>query len=72
MPRELEAKLKRSAKKKGFKGKRADRYVYGALNNMGHMRGSEMTDRGREAELHEMRRKAEALARERRRSRDED
>lgn len=35
MPKALEDALKRGAKKKGFKGKRADRYVYGALYNLG-------------------------------------
>jgi hypothetical protein len=30
MPKFLEDKLKAEAAKKGFKGKRADRYVYGA------------------------------------------
>jgi len=31
MPLKLERKLKRQAKKKGFKGKRADRYIYGTM-----------------------------------------
>ena len=35
MPKVLEAKLKRQAKKKGFKGKRADKYVFGALRKTG-------------------------------------
>lgn len=35
MPKTLERKLKKQAKKKGFKGKRADRYVYGTLRKTG-------------------------------------
>ena len=46
MPEFLEAKLKAEAAKKGFKGKRAARYVYGAMNNMDAMRGSKETAKG--------------------------
>lgn len=46
MPKFLENKLKAAAATKGFKGKRADRYVYGALNNMGAMRGNKETAKG--------------------------
>ena len=35
MPKELEAKLKRSGKKKGFVGKKLDKYVYGGLRKLG-------------------------------------
>jgi hypothetical protein len=42
-----ESALKSAAKKKGFKGERADRYVYGALNNMGLMHGNEATAKGK-------------------------
>jgi hypothetical protein len=35
MPKEMEEKLKRQAKKKGFKGERADAYVYGTLRKTG-------------------------------------
>lgn len=35
MPKDLEKKLKKEAKKKGFSGKRADRYVYGTLRKTG-------------------------------------
>ena len=35
MPKRLERKLKSKAKKKGLKGKRADRYVYGSLRKTG-------------------------------------
>lgn len=35
MPKKVEKKLKRQAQKKGLKGKRKDKYVYGALRKMG-------------------------------------
>lgn len=35
MPKKLEAALKREAAKKGFKGKRANAYVYGSLRKTG-------------------------------------
>lgn len=35
MPKELEQKLKREAAKKGFKGKKADAYVYGTMRKTG-------------------------------------
>ena len=35
MPKELERKLKKQAKKKGLKGKRADAYVFGTLRGTG-------------------------------------
>lgn len=41
-----ESALKRTARKKGFKGKRAARYVFGALNNMGMMHGNKPTAMG--------------------------
>ena len=34
MPKELHDKLKREAKKKGLKGKRADAYVYGTMQRV--------------------------------------
>lgn len=46
MPAFLEAKLKTEASKKGFSGKRAAKYVYGAMNNMGAMRGNKTTAKG--------------------------
>jgi hypothetical protein len=46
MPVFLENALKQAAAKKGFKGKRAARYVYGAMNNMGAMRGNRETAKG--------------------------
>jgi len=41
-----EQALKAEAKKKGMTGDRADRYVYGALNNLNLMRGNKTTRRG--------------------------
>lgn len=35
MPKKLEMALKKSAKKKGLKGKRANAYVYGSLRKTG-------------------------------------
>lgn len=46
MPKFLEDKLKAQAQKKGFTGKRADRYVFGAMNNMGAMQGNKETPKG--------------------------
>ena len=46
MPKFLEEKLEREATKKGLTGRRASRYVYGALNNMGAMRGNQETPKG--------------------------
>lgn len=48
MPKFLEDKLKAEAAHKGLKGKRADRYVYGAMNNLGAMRGNKETEKGAE------------------------
>lgn len=47
MPQFLESRLKQEAKKKGFTGKRAARYVYGGLNNLGAMHGSKETAKGK-------------------------
>ena len=35
MPKQLERELKAQARKKGFTGERADRYVYGTLRKTG-------------------------------------
>ena len=35
MPKKLEKELKAQAKKKGFKGEKADAYVYGTLRKTG-------------------------------------
>jgi hypothetical protein len=50
MPRFLEQRLRSEASQKGLTGDRADTYVFGALNNMGAMRGSKTTEKGRAME----------------------
>jgi hypothetical protein len=47
MPKFLENKLKSEASKKGFTGKKAAKYVYGAMNNMGAMKGNKETAKGK-------------------------
>jgi hypothetical protein len=47
MPVFLESRLKKAAAKKGFSSDKADRYVFGALNNMGAMKGSKETAKGK-------------------------
>lgn len=46
MPKFLETKLEASAAKAGKTGRDADHYVYGAMNNMGAMRGNKETAKG--------------------------
>lgn len=46
MPAFLEKKLRSEALKKGKHGRAADKYVYGAMNNMGAMHGSNETAKG--------------------------
>ena len=46
MPVFLEKALQAAAAAKGKKGKEADRYVYGTMNNMGAMRGNKETAKG--------------------------
>jgi hypothetical protein len=46
MPKFLEQKLEASASKAGKTGRAADRYVYGAMNNMGAMHGNKETAKG--------------------------
>jgi len=46
MPEFLKNRLKAEAASRGFTGRRADRYVYGAMNNMGAMRGNQVTAKG--------------------------
>jgi len=50
MPAFLESKLAKEAASKGFTGKRAAKYVYGAMNNMGAMRGNKETKKGKAME----------------------
>lgn len=35
MPKKMEQELKKEAKKKGLKGKKADAYIYGAMRKAG-------------------------------------
>lgn len=46
VPAFLEKLLKKSAAKKGFSGKRANKYVFGAMNNLGAVRGNKITPKG--------------------------
>lgn len=46
MPKFLEDKLHAEAAAKGLSGRRADRYTYGAMNNMGAMHGNQETAKG--------------------------
>lgn len=46
MPAFLEKILASAAKAKGKKGRAADRYIYGAMNNMGAMKGNKETAKG--------------------------
>lgn len=48
MPKFLETKLEAGAAKKGYTGRNADAYVFGALNNMGAMHGNKETAKGAE------------------------
>jgi len=45
MPIEVENKLKARARKKGFKGKRADRYVYGTMNKLGLLEANQSVEK---------------------------
>ena len=42
----MEAKMRRHAKKKGMKGRRADNVVYGTMNKAGMMHGNKVTAKG--------------------------
>ena len=46
MPKFLEKKLKAEARKKGKSGKAEALYVYGAMNNIGAMKGNKETPKG--------------------------
>lgn len=50
MPKFLEDKLRAEAAKKGKRGRAADRYVFGTMNNIGAMRGNKETAKGAEME----------------------
>lgn len=62
MPAFLEAKLKKEYSRKGLTGKDLDHAIYGTMNKMGAMQGSQITEKGREMEAeHEAgKRKAKA------------
>jgi hypothetical protein len=46
MPQFLEKKLAAGARSKGLKGSTAKKYVFGAFNNMGAMKGNKETPKG--------------------------
>jgi len=50
VPKFLEAILAKAAARKGLKGPRAKAYVYGTMQNIGAMRGSRETAKGRAME----------------------
>lgn len=47
MPKFLEQILTKAAQQHGMRGRHAARYVYGAMNNMGAMRGNKETAKGK-------------------------
>ena len=47
MPKFLELKLQQAAAAQGLKGDAADKYTFGALNNIGAMKGNKETPKGR-------------------------
>lgn len=50
MPNFLEKRLKAEAHKQGMTGREADRYTYGAMNNLGAMHGNQETPKGKAME----------------------
>ena len=50
MPKFLEDDLRAEAAKLGLSGRHADRYVYGAMNNIGAMKGNQETAKGKRME----------------------
>jgi len=62
MPKFLETILSRAAARKGLRGDRAKAYVYGTLNNIGAMRGSKETAKGRAMEAKHARHTGSASA----------
>lgn len=50
MPKKIIAKIKKGYKGKGLSEKEVNKRVYGALNNMGFMKGSKETKKGKKAE----------------------
>ena len=51
MPKFLERALRHEARKKGLTGKAADKYTFGAMNNLGAMHGSKETAKGKAMEV---------------------
>lgn len=47
MPAFLENALRKSGKKKGLKGQKLEAYVYGGMNDIGAMKGSKETTKGK-------------------------
>ena len=47
MPKFLEDDLRKFAAKHGKTGKEADRYIFGAMNNMGAVHGNKITAKGK-------------------------
>lgn len=59
-PKFLENRLAKEAAKKGKTGKSADRYIYGAMNNIGAMKGNKETAKGKAmSKKHRLHRKPE-------------
>lgn len=50
MPEAVERKLRAEAAKRGLTGKEADSFIYGTMNNMGLMKGSKETKKGKESD----------------------
>ena len=50
MPKAIEQKIRAGYKGKGMSEKEVNKRVYGALNNMGFMKGSKVTKKGQKAE----------------------
>lgn len=63
MPRFLENDLAAAAQKKGFSGRRAARYIFGALNNLGEMHGNQITAKGEAVEAKHTRQERAGTAR---------
>jgi hypothetical protein len=43
----MEEALRRAGRKRGYKGERLDRFVYGIMNSRGYMRGNKTTSKSR-------------------------
>lgn len=69
MPKFLEDALERSGRKKGFRGKRLNRYIYGGMNRIGAMRGNQPTAKGARMEAKHKRDVRAGRAQSQRRSR---